>query len=212
MGDPRRLKKKYSKPSHPWQLDRMQEEAVLVKEYGFKNKRELWKMKSILKKAADEAKRLIIATGPQAAKEEKQLIQRLHKYGMVPGTATIDNVLGLTIRDILERRLQTQVYKKGLAHSVQQSRQFITHNHIHVSGRTINAPSYLVLQAEESMITFDPGSTLSNSEHPERQMPEKKPGKAAKGPAGHGMERGGRYGRKKDRYGRHEGKGIKRGP
>ncbi len=174
MGDPRRLKKKYSKPSHPWQRDRMEQEATLVKEYGFKNKRELWKMQSILKDAAGEAKRLIIATGPQATKEEKQLIQRLHRYGLVPENATIDNVLGLTIRDILERRLQTQVYKKGLAHSVQQARQVITHNHIHIQGNTLNAPSYLVLRAEEGLISFDPHSTLTNPDHPERLIPAKK--------------------------------------
>ena len=175
MGDPRRIKKKYQTPSHPWQLDRMEEEGILVNEYGFKNKREVWKMRSVLKHAADEAKRLIVATGPQATKEEKQLISRLSRYGLVPVDATIDNVLGLTLRDILERRLQTLVYKKGLAHSIHQARQFITHNHIQVGGKTINAPSYLVLQSEEGTVVFDSVSSLNNAEHPERTVtPTKK--------------------------------------
>ena len=193
MGDPRRLKKKFQKPSHPWQLDRMEEEKILVNEYGFKNKRELWKMKSILKHAADEAKRLIVATGPQATKEEHQLIARLSKYGLVPQTATIDNVLGLTLRDILGRRLQTLVCKKGLAHTVQQARQYITHNHIQVGDKTINAPSYLVLQSEEDTIHFDQYSSLNNADHPERTVVVK-PKKVVKrdGKDGRGGRHGGR--------------------
>ncbi len=193
MGDPRRLKKKFQKPSHPWQLDRMEEEATLMYEYGFKNKREIWKMRSILKHAADEAKRLIVATGPQATKEEQQLIARLSRYGLVPTTATIDNVLGLTLKDILERRLQTLVYKKGLAHTINQARQYITHNHIHVSGKTINAPSYMVLQSEEGTISFDPVSSFTNPDHPERTVTPA-PKKARKPKEEKGKGRGGQRG------------------
>ncbi len=200
MGDPRRLKKKYQKPSHPWQLDRIEEEKILVDEYGFKNKRELWKMRAVLKHAADEGKRLIVATGPQAIKEEKQLIARLSKYGLVPTTATIDNVLGLTLKDILERRLQTQVYKKGLAHTIKQARQLITHNHIQVGGKTINAPSYLVLQAEEATIMFDSVSTFNNPDHPERTVkPAPKKIRKEKDDKGRGG-RGQRGGQRKQRF------------
>lgn len=203
MGDPRRLRKKFQKPSHPWQRDRMEEEAILVKEYGFKNKRELWKMKSILKHAADEAKRLIVATGPQATKEEHQLIARLSRYGLVSTTATIDNVLGLTLRDILERRLQTLVCKKRLAHSVQQARQYITHNHVQVGDKTINAPSYLVLQAEEETIHFDPCSSLNNPDHPERTVVVKEKKHVKKEPARGGDRR--RGGNRRDQ-GRRQGR------
>lgn len=200
MGDPRRLKKKYQKPSHPWQLDRIEEEKILVDEYGFKNKRELWKMRAVLKHAADEGKRLIVATGPQAIKEEKQLIARLSKYGLVPTTATIDNVLGLTLKDILERRLQTQVYKKGLAHTIKQARQLITHNHIQVGGKTINAPSYLVLQAEEATIVFDSVSSFNNPDHPERTVkPAPKKIRKEKDDKGRGG-RGQRGGQRKQRF------------
>ena len=40
MGDPRKLRKKYYPPSHPWQKIRIDEEKILMKDYGFKNKKE----------------------------------------------------------------------------------------------------------------------------------------------------------------------------
>ena len=41
MGSPKKQRKKYSKPSHPWQKARIEEEKALKKEYSFKNKKEL---------------------------------------------------------------------------------------------------------------------------------------------------------------------------
>ena len=63
MGDPRRLKKKYNTPQHPWQKTRIETEAVLRKEYGLKNKKEIWKMATQFKNFSDQAKRLIAASG-----------------------------------------------------------------------------------------------------------------------------------------------------
>ena len=72
--------------------------------------------------------------------------------------------------DLLERRLQTQVYKKNYARTMKQARQFITHGHVIISGRKISSPSYLVPIAEETQISFMPNSTLASGEHPERQI------------------------------------------
>ena len=44
MGDPRKTRKKYDTPQHPWQKERMDQESVFLKEYGLKNKKEIWKM------------------------------------------------------------------------------------------------------------------------------------------------------------------------
>ena len=41
MGNPKRHRKKYSTPAHPWQRARIEEERELSKEYGFKNKKEM---------------------------------------------------------------------------------------------------------------------------------------------------------------------------
>ncbi len=68
----------------------------------------------------------------------------------------------------MERRLQTIVFKKGLARSVIQSRQFISHGHVFVNNRKVTVPSYIVLKGEENSISFDPASALASPEHPER--------------------------------------------
>lgn len=173
MGDPRKPKKKYSKPSHPWQKARIEEEKALAKEYGFKNKKEIWKMNSIMNKYKEQSKKLIALSGPQAEAEKKQLIKKLFSLGIIPETSKIDDALALTLKDLLERRLQTRVYRQNLARSAVQARQFITHNHIMVGNNIITSPSYLVKKTEESLIRFVPSSSLSDPEHAERKMLEK---------------------------------------
>lgn len=174
MGDPRQARKKYTGPSHPWNRERIEEERVIKRDYGLKNKKEIWKMQSILSRSKDHAKRLIPQISAQSKKEQKDLIQRLHKMGLLSSTAKLEDVLGLTAKDIMERRLQTVVFKKGLARSIIQSRQFISHGHIFVNGRKITVPSYIVLKNEENSISFDPSSALASSEHPERVVAENK--------------------------------------
>jgi small subunit ribosomal protein S4 len=49
MGDPKFSRRKYDTPSHPWQGVRIKEENELIKKYGLKNKRELWKVQSLLR-------------------------------------------------------------------------------------------------------------------------------------------------------------------
>lgn len=170
MGDPRKIRSKFEGPSHPWQRQRIDEEKALAKEYGLKNKTEIWKMRSTLKTFTAQAKNLIPLATPQAELEKKQLMARLQRYGLIPTSATIDVVLSLTLRDLLERRLQTQVYKKSFSRTMRQARQYITHGHVTIAGRKISSPSYLVPLAEETQIGFIQNSTLSNPDHPERQI------------------------------------------
>jgi len=72
------------------------------------------------------------------------------------------------LKDILERRIQTKVLRKGLARSARQARQFITHRHITVGLKEITSPSYLVSIAEEEKIAFKSNSALTSADHPER--------------------------------------------
>ena len=65
-------------------------------------------------------------------------------------------MLGLTVRDVLERRLQTLVYKKGLALSIYHARQLIVHGHIAINGRRVRSPGYLVSREEEDKIGYYP--------------------------------------------------------
>jgi small subunit ribosomal protein S4 len=174
MGDPRKLRRKFSGPGHPWQKARIEQERALKKEYGLKNKSEIWKHDSKLKNFAKQAKRLVALQGEQAEKEKKQLLERLQRLGLISAGSDTEAVLSLTIKDILERRLQTRVYRKGLANSMRQARQYISHAHILVGGKQIKAPGYIVKTEEEPTISFVEASTLANPEHPERKI-EKKP-------------------------------------
>jgi small subunit ribosomal protein S4 len=168
MGDPKRLRKKYSTPSHPWQKQRIDEEKELLQEYGFKNKKELWKLNSKLRTFRNSVKKLITQNDEISIKEKANLILKLHKLGVVGQDAVLEDILGVTIKDLCDRRLQTIVFKKGLARSSRQARQFITHEHILVGDRKITFPSFLVNTDEELMVVFSEGSNISNEDHPER--------------------------------------------
>jgi small subunit ribosomal protein S4 len=152
MGDPRKIKKKYSKPRHPWQADRIEEEKAILRNYGLRNKREIWRTEALLRGFRGQARRLLALKTEQAKKEEKQLLNRLNRLNLLKGDATLDDVLALKITDILERRLQTLVYRKGLARTMNQARQFIVHGHITVDGEKVTAPSFLVKADEEEKI------------------------------------------------------------
>ncbi len=180
MGDIKKSKKKYTSPRQPWNKARIEEEQQLLKEYGLKNKREILKMRSMLKNFTDQAKKYVGLRTAQARKEEKELLQRVQRLGLLGADASIDTILGLTLRDILERRLQTQVYKKGLARSAKQARQFITHKHVLVGEKKLTAPGHLTSLQEESALSFSPTSSLNSIEHPERQIVSESKAKKAK--------------------------------
>ena len=181
MGGPRKIRRKYSGPRHPWKKDRIERDGALVKEYGLKNKREIWQMAAVLRDIRDQAKNLIAASGTQAERERGLLITRLVSLGLVQQNAKLDDALGLTLQNILERRLQTVLVRKGLAKTMNQSRQFITHTHVFVNNKVITRPSYLVHNVEEQVIQFHQQSALANPEHPVRVVAkkERKKGEAA---------------------------------
>ncbi|MBI4149037.1 30S ribosomal protein S4 [Candidatus Woesearchaeota archaeon] len=182
MGDPRRNRKAYSGPSHPWQKERIEREIILVKEYGLKNKKEVWRHVSALRDYAERAKRLNALQGKQAEKERQDLLSRLRSLGLLQDTGKLEDVLTLQITNIMDRRLQTLVYKRNLAHSVEQARQFITHGHIMVGQHKHTTPGYIVRKSEEEHIAFVPGSALADASHPERMLKpvEAKPAKKEK--------------------------------
>jgi len=173
MGDPRKQRKKYQTPAHPWQAERLKEEKTMLKTYGLKNKKELWKMGSRISKFKLQAKKLIGQKGEQAEAEKKQFLDKLAKLKLIDAGAHLDHVLELTTKEILERRLQTQVLRKGFAKSAKQARQFIVHGHVFVADKKINVPSYLINSEEESLVSFNPLSKLSDEEHPERVVKNK---------------------------------------
>ncbi len=162
MGDPKRIRRKYETPSHPWQAERIQEEKKLQSEYGLRNKREIWKAQAMLRGFRRQARELLAQRSEQARRQEKQLLDKLVRLNILKEGSTLDDVLSLTVRDVLNRRLQTLVYKKGLAYTVKQARQFIVHGHIAVAGRKVTSPSYMVTGDEEDKIEIVETSGIKN--------------------------------------------------
>ena len=169
MGDIKRHRKKYSRPKHPWQKERIEEEKEIKKEYGLLRNIEIWKARSKLKKYAEQAKKLVAISGKQADKEKKQILEKLIRQGLLDNSAKdLNDVLSLTVRDILDRRLQTIVFKKGLANTEKQARQLITHGHINIGDKKITSPTQVVLSSEEPEVKFNPNSQIADENHPLR--------------------------------------------
>lgn len=148
----KRQRKKYQKPLRPWDAERMQVEEKLVGRYGLKNKRELWRMQAILRGWRSQARRLLASKGAQAERETRQLLSRLHRLGLVGENATLDDVLGLTLENVLERRLQTVVWRRGLARSSKHARQLITHRKLLLGGEVVCSPSLLLEKGMEEKL------------------------------------------------------------
>jgi len=148
----KRQRKKYSRPLHPWDKTRMDAEDALLKKYGLRRKEEIWKMAAILRGWRRQARRLLALSGRQAELETRQLLERLRKFGLVGENATLDDVLSLTLEDLLERRLQTVLFRKGLARTPRQARQLIVHGHVSIGGQKVRVPSYLVSTEEEEKV------------------------------------------------------------
>ncbi len=157
MGDPKFSRKKFKRPSHPWQKARIVEEEHLKKKYAYKNKCELWKVTSKLRNIRAQARSLIPRIGTkQGDLEKKQLIDKLLRYGLISDKADLDDILKLSIEDLLNRRLQSLIFKKGLANTVKQARQLIVHGHVCVGDRAVTSPSYFVTVKEEALIGVKP--------------------------------------------------------
>ena len=169
MGDPKFSRRKYHTPSHPWQSDRIREDNELIHKYGLKNKREVWKAKSMLTKFRQQARTLLarLRTGDeQAMREKDDLLESLNSMGILPDDAQLDDVLALNVESFLARRLQTVIYMKGLAYTPQQARQFIVHGHIAVDGKKVTIPSYMTRRSEEEFIEYYENSVLIDPDHP----------------------------------------------
>lgn len=158
MGHPKRRGKRYEKPRRPWEMKRIKEEKELIGMYGLKNKREIWKAASIIKKYRREIREIlaeIVGMKPteHTLRKKEAILAALRRRGILKETSLrLEDVLALRIDDVLERRLQTRVYKKGLSNSLKHARQLIVHGHIAVNGRRVTIPSYIVDIEEEGKI------------------------------------------------------------
>jgi len=153
MGDPRRLRNKYERPKKLWDADRLAHDKALKQEYGLRNMRELWRMTAQLKKYRREARRLLSVSEDARRDDAIKVLRKLARMGVLKEGSVIEDVLSLEVRAVLERRLQTLVLRKGLARTVSQSRQLITHGFIAINGKRVTRPGYLVAADEEGTLS-----------------------------------------------------------
>ena len=152
MGDPKKSRRTWQGPRHPWKKDNLVKELGLLGKYGLRNKRELWIANSVLKSYRNQASSILALQESIRAEKESGLVKRLAKQGLLNEEAVLDNILGLNVDDILERRLQTVIMKLRLATTPYQARQLITHGHISIGDRRVASPGYLVSRDEEQGI------------------------------------------------------------
>ena len=164
---PTKYGKVYTTPRRPFEKARLDQELKLIGEYGLRCKKEVnnsfttvclwyylilyqvWRVKYSLAKIRTAARELLTLEDkdPKRLFEGNALLRRLVRIGVLAeDKMKLDYVLGLKTEDFLERRLQTQVFKLGLAKSIHHARVLIKQRHIRVRKQ--------VLTTEEKTVNF----------------------------------------------------------
>ena len=153
----RQQSKVSSTPRRPHEKERIDAELRLCGEYGLRNKREIWRSQLVLAKTRKAARQLLTLPekDPKRVFEGQALVRRLQRWGLLAeDDSKLDSVLQLTTQMILERRLQTKVFKQGLARSVHHARCLILQRHIAVGRQMVNAPNFQLRTMSEKHIGF----------------------------------------------------------
>lgn len=92
---------------------------------------------------------------PKRIFEGDALLRKMNRFGLLDETQNkLDYVLALTVENFLERRLQTLVFKAGMAKSIHHSRVLIRQKHIRVGRQVVNVPSFMVRVDSQKHIDF----------------------------------------------------------
>jgi len=179
MGDPKFSRSKTQTPTHPWRQARIDEEHALKEKYGLKKTggmREIWKERTSLRRYRNQAMKLIGRVDTSEghfAKEKEQLITSLTRKGLLPEGASVGDVLQIDIDQMLSRRLQSVVYRRGLAPTMRSSRQLIMHGHISIGEQKMTVPGYHILKEEEELLQYNSNSPFMDENSIFRQELER---------------------------------------
>ena len=179
MGDPKFSRSKTQTPTHPWRQARIDEEHALKEKYGLKKTggmREIWRERTSLRRYRNQAMKLIGRVDTSEghfAKEKEQLISSLTRKGLLPEGASVGDVLQIDIDQMLSRRLQSVVYRRGLAPTMRSSRQLIMHGHISIGEQKMTVPGYHILKEEEELLQYNSNSPFIDENSVFRQELER---------------------------------------
>ncbi len=159
MGHPNKQRKKYESPGKPYDKTRIEKEKRVNENFGLRRKKEIRRAESMLRQFRRRAREL---QARRNEKEEAILLATVNNMGIK--CQNLENVLEISLDDMLSRRLQTIIQKKGLANTMRHARQLVTHGHISVGGKRILYPGYIVGAGEEEKITLSPAIKLQAEE------------------------------------------------
>ena len=181
----RNYRKTSKTPRRPFEKERLDAELKLVGEFGLRCKREIWRVQFALAKLRKAARTLLTLDPKDPARifEGEALLRRMARYGLLgEEERELDFILQLTTQKLLERRLQTRVFRQGLAKSMHHARVLIRQRHIRVGSQMVNVPSFNVRVDSEKHIDIDPRSPYGQGK-PGRVAKKRAASKAAGGDA-----------------------------
>ena len=163
-------------PRRPFEQERLDGEMKLLGEYGLKCKREIWRCQLVLAHVRKAARVLLTLPekDPKRIFQSQALLRRMARYGLLnEDMLKLDYVLQLSTKKFLDRRLQTKVYKQGLAKSIHHARVLIKQRHIRVGKQITNASSFMVRVDSEKHIDFALNSPFGAEGKPGRKKRKK---------------------------------------
>merc|ERR1712162_59659 len=153
----RNFSKTSKPPRRPFEKERLDAELKIIGQYGLKNKKEIWRVRLALAKIRSTARTLLTKDekDPSRIFEGQALMRRMIRYGILDeDKQRLDYVLSLSLENFMERRLQTLVFKRGLAKSIHHARVLIRQRHIRVGRQIVNVPSFMVRVESQPHIEF----------------------------------------------------------
>ncbi len=157
----KKLKQQYETPNEGWSEERINREDELLEEYGLKNKREVYKAESKLRGFRREARKLIASEDED---RRQDLVRKTTSLGLIRSDGGLEDILTLNTTDLLDRRLQTAVERKGFADTALEARQLVNHGHVEIDGKKVTVPGYLLTQEEEKEISVELPEPEENEE------------------------------------------------